>query len=69
MSYGDYYYVEAELREKSQRLAELDAALNMENGPEEERSEGERPSVLADLKSKAGQIPPFKRTEGREEVL
>ena len=66
---GKPFPQEAELREKGQRLAELDAALNMEHGPGEERSEGERPSVLADLKSKAGQIPPLKRTEDREEVL
>ena len=62
---------EAELTAKSQRLAELDAALNMEDSAEnrDERSESERPSVLADLKSKAEHIPPAKYSETREEVL
>ena len=62
---------EAELTAKSQRLAELDAALNMEDSAEnhDERSEPERPSVLADLKSKAEHIPPAKYSETREEVL
>ena len=35
----------------------------------DERSESERPSVLADLKSKAEHIPPAKYSETREEVL
>lgn len=39
----------------------------MEN--RDERSESERPSVLADLKSKAEHIPPAKYSETREEVL
>ena len=62
---------EAELAAKSQRLAELDAALNMEDTVESraEKSEAERPSVLADLKSKSEHIPPAKRSEGYEEVL
>ena len=62
---------EVELTAKSQRLAELDAALNMEDSTEnrDERSESERPSVLADLKSKAEHIPPAKYSETREEVL
>ena len=61
----------AELTAKSQRLAELDAALNMEDSAENRdgRSESERPSVLADLKSKAEHIPPAKYSEPREEVL
>ena len=60
-----------EMIAKSQRLAELDAALNMEDSAEnrDERSESERPSVLADLKSKAEHIPPAKYSETREEVL
>ena len=59
---------EAELTAKSQRLAELDAALNMEDSAKkrDERSELERPSVLADLKSKAKYIPPAKYSETRE---
>ena len=68
---GKPFPQEAELIVKSQRLAELDAALNMEDSAEnrDERSEPERPSVLADLKSKAEHIPPAKYSETREEVL
>ena len=68
---GKTFPQEAELTAKSQRLAELDAALNMEDSAEkrDERSESERPSVLADLKSKAEHIPPAKYSETREEVL
>ena len=68
---GKPFPQEAELAAKSQRLAELDAALNMEDTVESraEKSEAERPSVLADLKSKAENIPPAKRSEGYEEVL
>ena len=68
---GKPFPQEAELAAKSQRLAELDAALNMEDSAEnrDERSEPERPSVLADLKSKAEHIPPAKYSETREEVL
>ena len=68
---GKPFPQEAELTAKSQRLAELDAALNMEDSAEnrDERSEPERPSVLADLKSKAEHIPPAKYSETREEVL
>lgn len=52
---GKPFPQEAELAAKSQRLAELDAALNMEDTVESraEKSEAERPSVLADLKSKS----------------
>ena len=68
---GKPFPQEAELSTKSQRLAELDAALNMEDKPEadEEQKKGKRPSVLADLKSKAEQISPIKSSECREEVL
>ena len=68
---GKPFPQEAELTAKSQRLAELDAALNMEDSAEnrDERSEPERPSVLADLKSKAEHIQPAKYSETREEVL
>ena len=68
---GKPFPQEAELVAKSQRLAELDAALNMEDTVENraEKGEAERPSVLADLKSKAENIPPAKRSEGYEEVL
>ena len=68
---GKPFPQEAELAAKSQRLAELDAALNMEDTVESraEKSEAERPSVLADLKSKSEHIPPAKRSESYEEVL
>ena len=53
---------EAELAEKSARLAALDALLNMEGRPEPEREEPEteqggehRPSVLAGLKAAAAE--------------
>ena len=67
---GKPFPQEAELAEKSARLAELDAALNMEdsNGKREEREE-ERPSVLADLKSKSASISPCRYYAEREEVL
>ena len=68
---GKPFPQEAELAMKSQRLAELDAALNMEDTVESrsERSSAERPSVLADLKAKSEHIPPAKRSDDREEVL
>ena len=68
---GKPFPQEAELMAKSQRLAELDAALNMEDTVESraEKKSTERPSVLADLKSKAEHIPPAKRSEAHEEVL
>ncbi len=68
---GKPFPQEAELSAKSQRLAELDAELNMEDKPavDEEYKKEERPSVLADLKSKAEQISPIKSSECREEVL
>ncbi|MCD7764430.1 MAG: SNF2-related protein [Lachnospiraceae bacterium] len=72
---GKPFPQEAELAEKSARLAELDAALNMEGGGAVERdadepSEG-RPSVLANLKQKSSQVPPPRRdtTRRTEEVL
>ena len=68
---GKPFPQETELMAKSQRLAELDAALNMEDTVESraEKKSTERPSVLADLKSKAEHIPPAKRSEAHEEVL
>ena len=69
---GKPFPQEAELVAKSQRLAELDAALNMEDTVEshEERSSSDRPSVLADLKEKSESIPPANRhTDHHEEVL
>ena len=68
---GKPFPQEAELTAKSQRLAELDAALNMEDSTDsrDEISDTDRPSVLADLKSKSEQIPPVKRSDAYEEVL
>ena len=65
---------EAELAEKSARLAELDAALSMDESISQDEAEvgeqdlpvrevggGERPSVLEDLKKRAAEIPPDKK--------
>ena len=64
---------EAELAEKSARLAELDAALNMDSpsvNAEDITEPGKRPSVLADLKSKNAVFTTnSKRHSQREEVL
>lgn len=68
---GKPFPQEAELAEKSARLAELDAALNMDDhGMEEEVTEPEgRSSVLADLKAKAAMVCETpKRHMEREEV-
>ena len=67
---GKPFPQEKELTEKSLRLAELDAALNMEDSTEshEERM-SDRPSVLADLKSKSEYITPSRSYDRREEVL
>ena len=65
---GKPFPQEAELAEKSARLAELDAALSMDDridrdGGEvsEEVGDGERPSVLEDLKKRAAEIAPDKK--------
>lgn len=66
---------ERELAEKSVRLAELDAALNMDDShPEAEHISDEqelvrRPSVLADLKARTGYSPISKRETDREEAV
>lgn len=68
---GKPFPQEAELTEKSARLAELDAALNMDDhGMKEEVTEPEgRSSVLADLKAKATMVgEASKRHTEREEV-
>ena len=68
---GKPFPQEAELAEKSTRLAELYAALNMDDhGMEEEVTEPEgRSSVLADLKAKAAMVCETpKRHMEREEV-
>ena len=66
---GKPFPQEAELAQKSARLAELDAELNMEEKSSGRGQKEERPSVLADLKSKSESMPPAKRSEEREEVL
>ena len=68
---------EAELTEKSARLAELDTLLNMEGRPEPEQdmseaeldegSEGHRPSVLAGLKAAAAEKPARDKPQKKEE--
>ena len=68
---------EAELAEKSARLAELDALLNMEGRPEpeqdapevepDERNEEHRPSVLAGLKAAAVEKPTRDKSQKKEE--
>lgn len=60
---GKPFPQEAELTAKSQRLAELDAALNMDDhaGSHDEEIDSDRPSVLADLKAKSETIPPAHR--------
>ena len=64
---------EAELAEKSARLAELDTLLNMEGRPEPEREEPEteqgerRPSVLAGLKTAAAEKPIRDKAQKKEE--
>ena len=66
---------ERELAEKSARLAELDAALNMDDSHPEaenilvEKEAGRRPSVLADLKARTGHFPISKRETEREEAV
>ena len=67
---GKPFPQEKELREKSARLAELDAALNMEGErlPQAKR-ETERPSVLAELRKRAEQVIPPKPGVLQEAVL
>ena len=66
---------EQELAEKSARLAELDAALNMDDSHSEadsiseEKETGRRPSVLADLKARTGYSPISKQETEREEAV
>ena len=62
---GKPFPQEAELSEKSRRLAELDAALNMDdhNGTCEK---SERLSVLADLKLKSESILPAQKPQERD---
>ena len=69
---GKPFPQEAELAEKSARLAELDALLNMdEHGeePPELEDNAEKPSVLADLRGRAGRIPPAGHRRDEEVAL
>ena len=71
---GKPFPQEAELTEKSSRLAELDAELNMDEAgtPKQEACEEKpdgRSSVLAELKARSEHITPDRKNECREEVL
>lgn len=69
---GKPFPQEAELAEKSARLAELDALLNMDDrendDPDRERTT-EKPSVLAELRDRAGRIPPMTHRNDEEVAL
>lgn len=69
---GKPFPQEAELAQKSQRLAELNSILDMDgkkNTSErgsEDRDDTDRPSVLDDLHRRVEEMPPYRRTESRE---
>ena len=69
---GKPFPQEAELAEKSARLAELDALLNMDDrgkdDPDREKTT-EKPSVLAELRDRAGRIPPMTHRNDEEVAL
>ena len=69
---GKPFPQEAELAEKSARLAELDALLNMDDrgkdDPDREKTT-EKPSVLAELRDRAGRIPPMTHRDDEEVTL
>ena len=66
---GKPFPQEAELQQKSARLAELDAALNMDNAGKNRRTEkAERPSVLAALRSHPPAADRATRQEREAEV-
>jgi len=69
---GKPFPQEAELAEKSARLAELDALLNMDDrgndDPDREKTT-EKPSVLAELRDRAGRIPPMTHRDDEEVAL
>ena len=69
---GKPFPQEAELAEKSARLAELDALLNMDDrgndDPDCEKTT-EKPSVLAELRDRAGRIPPMTHRDDEEVAL
>ena len=68
---GKPFPQEAELAQKSQRLAELNTILDMDgkrNNSErdsEDRDDTDRPSVLDDLHRRVEEMPPHRRTESR----
>ena len=68
---GKPFPQEAELAQKSQRLAELNSILDMDgkkNTSErgsEDRDDTDRPSVLDDLHRRVEEMPPHRRTESR----
>ncbi len=66
---GKPFPQEAELAEKSARLSELDALLNMDERDSEAMlgEDEEKPSVLADLKNRAEHTPPARGSS--EEVM
>ena len=69
---GKPFPQEAELAEKSARLAELDALLNIDDrgndDPDREKTT-EKPSVLAELRDRAGRIPPMTHRDDEEVAL
>ena len=69
---GKPFPQEAELAEKSARLAELDALLNMDdrgNDDADRERTTEKPSVLAELRDRAGRIPPMTHRDDEEVAL
>ena len=68
---GKPFPQEAELAQKSQRLAELNSILDMDgkkNNSErdsEDRDDTDRPSVLDDLHRRVEEMPPHRRTDSR----
>ena len=69
--FGKPFPQDAELAQKSQRLAELNSILDMDgkkNTSErgsENRDDTDRPSVLDDLHRRVEEMPPYRRTESR----
>lgn len=61
--------LEDELSQKSARLAELDALLNMDEHSSEEHKKEERPSVLAELKKHSEGIVPERNKADMEVAL
>lgn len=61
--------LESELSQKSARLAELDAALNMDEQSEVKQEKEKRPSVLAELKRHSDGIPHGKNKSDMEAAL